>query len=95
MLNCCSIINLAQVKSVSVGVENSDARKVRKYERKVGRNGLERLASALIFTVGFFLRRRGLRVDNNNNNKFSLPFLQVTFEMSQMLPSPPLPTFPL
>ena len=39
-------------------------------------------ASAPKFTVGFFLRRRGLPVENNN--KFSRQFLQVTFEMLQM-----------
>ena len=38
--------------------------------------GLGYPASAPNFTVGFFLRRRGLRVENNN--KFSRQFLQVT-----------------
>ena len=32
--------------------------------------------------LGFFLRRRGLGVDNNN--KFSRQFLQVTFEILRM-----------
>ena len=39
-------------------------------------------ASAPRFTIGFFLRWRDLRVDNNN--KFSRQLVQVTFEMLQM-----------
>lgn len=34
------------------------------------------------FHVGFFLRRRGFPVDNNN--KYSRQFIQVTFEMLHM-----------
>ena len=74
------------LKGLKTVVENSDARerskKARKYERKVGRDGLGYSASAPNFTVGFFLRRRGLPVENNN--KFSRQFLQVTFEMLQV-----------
>jgi hypothetical protein len=69
-----TVLDLVQVR-LSQGVENSDAcerKKARKYERKVGRDGLGYPASAPNFTAGFFLRRRGLPVENNN--KFSHQF---------------------
>jgi hypothetical protein len=67
-------------KSVSQGVKA--VKKGWKYERKVGRDRLGYPASMPNITVGFFLWRCGLQVENNN--KFSHQFLQVTFEMLQM-----------
>jgi hypothetical protein len=65
-----------------VNVDNARERSknARKYERKVGRDGLGYPESAPNFTVGFFLQSRGLRVEKN---KFSRQFLQVTFEMEE------------
>jgi hypothetical protein len=84
---CWTITSLSDLVQVCLSRGwNSDARerskKARKYERKVGRDGLGYPASAPNFSVGFFLRRRGLRVENNN--KFSRQFLQVIFAMLQM-----------
>ena len=62
----------------------SDARqrskKARKFHRRIGRYW--DICKSPKFTVGFFLRRRSLQVENNN--KFSHQFLQVTFAMLQM-----------
>ena len=50
--------------------------------RKKYRDVFGTFVSETKFTVGFFLRRPGFRVDNNNKLLFQL--LQVTFGMLQM-----------
>ena len=50
--------------------------------RKKYRDGFGTFVSEPKFTVGFFIRRPGFRVDNNN--KLLCQFLQVTFGMLQM-----------
>jgi hypothetical protein len=51
------------------------------WEKSKERRTWDSCKRAKIYTIGFFLRRRGLQVDNN---KLSRQFLQVTFEMLQM-----------
>jgi hypothetical protein len=70
------------LKGLKIAIAHERSKKVRKYERNVRRDGLGYPARAPNFTVGFFLRRRGLAVENNN--KFPCQFLQVTFEMLRM-----------
>ena len=61
------------LKGLKIAIARERSKKARKYERKIGRDGLGYPAGAPNFTVGFFLRRRALAIENNN--KVSRQFL--------------------